>query len=43
MFQCLSFRDVNPVAPKHCLVIPKKEIACISEAQDSDAEVSFND
>ncbi len=24
--QCLAFRDVNPQAPTHILVIPKKEI-----------------
>lgn len=32
----VSFHDVNPVAPIHVLVIPKKHIASIHEATDSD-------
>ena len=24
--QCLAFRDINPVAPLHVLVVPKKHI-----------------
>lgn len=27
--QCLAFRDVNPQAPVHILVIPKKEIPSV--------------
>ncbi|XP_030844369.1 histidine triad nucleotide-binding protein 1 [Strongylocentrotus purpuratus] len=34
--QCIAFRDVNAVAPTHFLVIPRKEIPCISEAGDED-------
>ena len=30
--QCLAFRDINPQAPVHVLVIPKKPIAKLSEA-----------
>ncbi|XP_072045459.1 uncharacterized HIT-like protein Synpcc7942_1390 [Amphiura filiformis] len=37
--KCLSFRDVNAVSPNHFLVIPKKEIPCISETDDSDSEL----
>ncbi|XP_071825481.1 uncharacterized protein [Apostichopus japonicus] len=37
--QVLAFRDVNPVAPIHFLVIPKKEIPQISDATDADVEV----
>lgn len=33
----MAFRDVNPQAPVHVLVIPKKEIASIADATDEDA------
>ena len=33
---CLAFRDVNPQAPTHILVIPKQPIAKISDAKDGD-------
>ncbi|MCS1411872.1 MAG: Purine nucleoside phosphoramidase [Verrucomicrobia subdivision 3 bacterium] len=35
----LAFRDINPQAPTHVLVIPKKPIPRISEAEESDQEV----
>ena len=34
--QCLAFRDINPQAPVHILVIPKKPIPRIAEAIDAD-------
>ncbi len=34
---CLAFRDVNPQAPTHVLVIPKKEIASLDAVADEDA------
>jgi len=34
--QCLAFKDVNPQAPVHILVIPKKAIARIVDAEDED-------
>lgn len=34
--QCLAFRDINPQAPVHILVIPKKAIAMVSEAAEGD-------
>lgn len=34
--QALAFRDVNPQAPVHFLVIPKKPIAKLSDAEESD-------
>lgn len=34
--QCLAFRDVNPQAPVHILVIPKKPIPMVSEATAED-------
>jgi len=33
---CLAFRDINPQAPTHVLVIPKKEIAGLSDAGAED-------
>ncbi len=33
---CLAFRDINPQAPTHVLVIPKKEIAKLSDAGAED-------
>ncbi len=33
---CLAFRDVNPQAPTHVLLIPKKEIAQLSDAGEED-------
>lgn len=33
---CLAFRDINPQAPTHVLVIPKKEIAKLSDADPDD-------
>ena len=38
---CLAFSDVNPQAPVHFLVIPKKVIPKLSDADDSDEKVSF--
>ena len=34
---CLAFRDIQPQAPVHILVIPKKVIAGIQHATDTDA------
>ncbi|MGB1465416.1 MAG: histidine triad nucleotide-binding protein [Alcanivorax nanhaiticus] len=34
--QCLAFRDINPQAPTHFLVIPKKPIAKLSDAKVED-------
>jgi histidine triad (HIT) family protein len=36
--RCLAFRDVNPQAPTHVLVIPKREIASIDAMADDDAD-----
>ena len=38
--QCLAFHDVSPQAPVHFLVIPKKPIAQLSLAEDSDEQVN---
>jgi len=34
--QCIAFRDINPQAPTHVLVIPKKEIDMLSNAKTED-------
>lgn len=34
---CLAFRDINPQAPTHLLLIPKKEISRLSDATAEDA------
>lgn len=36
---CLAFRDANPQAPTHVLVIPKKEIASWSEIAEEDQKL----
>ena len=33
---CLAFRDINPQAPVHVLLIPKKPIAKLSDARTED-------
>ena len=35
---CIAIHDVNPQAPIHLLIIPKKPIARVSEAEDEDRE-----
>jgi histidine triad (HIT) family protein len=34
--QCIAIRDINPQAPTHVLIIPKKEIARLSDAATGD-------
>ena len=34
--RCLAFRDVNPQAPVHVLVIPRQEIASLAQSADED-------
>jgi histidine triad (HIT) family protein len=36
---CLAFRDVNPQAPVHVLVIPRKPIPTLAEARLEDQEL----
>src|SRR3970282_2874106 len=33
---CLAFRDINPQAPTHVLLVPKKEIDMLSSATAGD-------
>ncbi len=35
----LAFRDINPQAPVHVLVIPKRPIPRVAAAQESDADL----
>ena len=37
--RCLAFRDVNPQAPVHILVIPKQPMARLVDAGDNDESV----
>lgn len=34
----LAFRDINPQAPTHILIIPRKHMATINDLTESDAE-----
>ena len=36
---CLAFRDINPKAPVHVLVIPKKEIESLAHLTEEDASI----
>jgi histidine triad (HIT) family protein len=36
---CLAFKDINPQAPVHLLIIPKKQIATINDIESSDREL----
>lgn len=35
----LAFRDINPQAPVHALVIPKRHIASINDLEEGDAAI----
>jgi histidine triad (HIT) family protein len=35
--RCLAFRDINPQAPTHVLIIPKTEIASLADVSETDA------
>lgn len=36
---CLAFRDLNPQAPVHILVIPKKPVPKVTDATSADREL----
>ena len=36
---CLAFRDINPQAPVHVLIIPKKEIISIATLTEEDKAI----
>jgi histidine triad (HIT) family protein len=33
---CIAFRDINPQAPVHVLIVPRKHVASLNEARDAD-------
>jgi histidine triad (HIT) family protein len=33
--ECLAFRDINPQAPVHVVVIPKEHVATLNDAKDA--------
>ena len=35
---CVAFRDINPQAPVHVLVVPRKPIVNVARASDEDGE-----
>ena len=35
----VAFRDINPQAPTHVLIIPKRHIATINDLEEGDAEL----
>jgi len=37
--QCLAFKDINPQAPIHILLIPKEEISSVQEVKLEDREL----
>ena len=37
--EILAFKDINPLAPVHILVIPKKHIACAKDIKVEDEEL----
>ena len=37
--KCLAFKDINPIAPIHVLIIPKKPIEKISDSKKEDTEL----
>ena len=36
---CLAFRDIEPQAPVHILIIPKKKLASLKEADEVDTQL----
>jgi histidine triad (HIT) family protein len=37
--RCVAFRDVNPQAPVHVLIIPRQEIPSLADASEGDASL----
>ena len=36
---CLAFKDVNPVAPVHILIVPNKEIPTVNDIAEEDEKL----
>ncbi|MDI1352951.1 MAG: histidine triad nucleotide-binding protein [bacterium] len=37
--QIMAFQDINPQAPTHILIIPKRHIATINDAEENDTDL----
>ncbi len=37
--KCIVFKDINPQAPVHVLIVPKKEIPSIADVEPEDEEL----
>lgn len=37
--ECIAFRDVNPQAPTHVLIIPRREIPSLADVVESDSQL----
>ena len=37
--EAIAFRDINPQAPTHVLVIPRKHVATINDLEDGDSSL----
>ncbi|OHA46577.1 MAG: histidine triad nucleotide-binding protein [Candidatus Terrybacteria bacterium RIFCSPLOWO2_01_FULL_44_24] len=35
--ECVAFKDIQPKAPFHILVVPRKHVASVAEMEDGDA------
>ena len=36
---CMAFKDINPAAPTHLIVIPKREIPTVNDVGEADEQV----
>ena len=34
--RCIAFRDINPKAPVHVVIVPREHVASLNEARDAD-------
>lgn len=37
--RCIAFRDINPEAPTHILLVPKRPIPSLDDVEDEDADL----
>ncbi|NBB99380.1 MAG: HIT domain-containing protein [Bacteroidetes bacterium] len=37
--QCMAFRDINPQAPTHLLIVPRKPIPTLDDLEPEDADL----
>lgn len=40
--EVLAFKDINPAAPIHILVIPKKHIDCLTDLKQEDKDIIWH-